>query len=194
MPCYGDARTISEITATFKYVFDPATPKGGGVPRLELIEVGDPFHVGADSVVPVPIFHGTRPILGYRIGGFAYLTDCSRIAEGSWPLLEGLDLLVLDALRDRPHSTHFTLAEAVDVARRIAPRRTLFTHMCHDLGHAETCARLPEGMALAYDGLVVDVSDSRIRNSEPRVPSPEHPPFDKAQGRPGAPEGRAPSV
>ena len=94
--------------------------------------------------MPVPIFHGQRPILGFRLGGFAYLTDCSRIPDESWPLLDGLELLVLDALREKPHPTHFSLAEAVDAARRIDARRTCFTHMCHDLRHGPTCARLPE--------------------------------------------------
>lgn len=163
IPCYGDARTLDDIRTTFKYVFDPATPKGGGVPKLELIEVDAPFTVGGDRFVPVPIFHGKRPILGYRLGAFAYLTDCSRIPDESWPLLEGLDLLVLDALRERPHPTHFTVAEAIEATRRIAPRRALFTHMCHDLAHEPTCARLPEGMALAHDGLVVETAENAER-------------------------------
>jgi phosphoribosyl 1,2-cyclic phosphate phosphodiesterase len=105
----------------------------------------------------VPIFHGQRQILGLRMGNFAYLTDCSRIPDESWPLLEDLDLLVLDALREKPHPTHLSLSEAVDVTRRIAPRRACFTHMCHNLRHADTCAKLPCGMTLAYDGLVVDL-------------------------------------
>jgi phosphoribosyl 1,2-cyclic phosphate phosphodiesterase len=105
----------------------------------------------------VPIFHGDRPILGLRFGAFAYLTDCSRIPDQSWKLLEGLDVLVLDALREKPHPTHFSLNEAVAAAQRIAPKRTYFTHMCHDLGHAATSARLPEGVELAYDGLVLRV-------------------------------------
>jgi phosphoribosyl 1,2-cyclic phosphate phosphodiesterase len=107
--------------------------------------------------VPVPIFHGQRPILGLRFGSFAYLTDCSRIPDESWALLEGLDALVLGALREKPHPTHFSLDEAIGASRRIAPRRTYFTHMCHDLGHAATSARLPAGIELAYDGLVLEV-------------------------------------
>jgi phosphoribosyl 1,2-cyclic phosphate phosphodiesterase len=157
MPCYGDPMTLRDIRRTFAYVFDAATPRGGGVPQLDLYEVAGPFCFGRQEVIPVPIFHGDRAILGYRLGGFAYLTDCSRIPESSWPLLEGLDLLVLDALREARHPTHFSLTEAVEAARRIAPRRTCFTHMCHDLAHAATCARLPEGVELAYDGLVVDL-------------------------------------
>ena len=157
MPCYGDPMTLRDIRRTFAYVFDAATPRGGGLPQLDLYEVAGTFCFGRQEVIPVPIFHGDRAILGYRLGGFAYLTDCSRIPESSWPLLEGLDLLVLDALREARHPTHFSLTEAVEAARRIAPRRTCFTHMCHDLAHAATCARLPEGVELAYDGLVVDI-------------------------------------
>ena len=157
MPCYGDAATLNDLRRTFFYAFDPSTPRGGGLPQLELFRIVGPFCIGRQEIVPVPIFHGQRPILGLRIGTFAYLTDCSRIPDESWALLEGLDLLVLDALRETPHPTHFSLAEAIDVARRIAPRRTCFTHMCHNLRHADTCAKLPHGIELAYDGLVVDL-------------------------------------
>jgi phosphoribosyl 1,2-cyclic phosphate phosphodiesterase len=126
------------------------------VPQLELFRIAGPFCVGRTEVLPVPVFHGQRQILGLRLGPFAYLTDCSRIPDESWPLLEGLDVLVIDALRERPHPTHFSISEAVEATRRIAPRRAFFTHMCHDLPHAGTCARLPPGMALAYDGLVLE--------------------------------------
>jgi len=158
MPCYGDARTIADIRQTFAYAFNPATQKGGGLPQIVTFIIHGPFCVGRQVVVPVPLFHGERPILGLRFGAFAYLTDCSRIPDSSWPLLERLEVLVIDALRDRPHPTHFTVAEAIDASRRIAARRTWFTHMCHDLPHAATSARLPDGMELAYDGLVVECS------------------------------------
>ncbi len=156
MPCYGDVQTLDDIRRMFAYVFDPATPKGGGLPQLELFTIAGPFCIGDLDVEPVPVFHGKRPILGYRFGSFAYLTDCSRVPDEAWPLLEGLDVLVLDALRIRPHPTHFSLDEAVATARTIAADRTFFTHMCHDLAHADTCARLPPGMALAHDGLVLN--------------------------------------
>ena len=105
----------------------------------------------------MPIMHGRRQILGFRVGSFAYLTDCSHIPEASWPLLAGVRTLVIDALRDRPHPTHFSVSEALDAAARVAAERTYFTHICHDLSHAATCARLPAGVELAYDGLVLDV-------------------------------------
>ena len=157
MPCFGDAATLRDVRRTFGYVFDSATLRGGGLPQLELFEIGGPFCIGHQEIIPVPIFHGARAILGLRVGSFAYLTDCSRIPDASWQLLEGVDLLVLDALRETPHPTHFSLSDAVRAAERIAARRTCFTHMCHDLVHAATCARLPQGMELAYDGLVVDL-------------------------------------
>jgi phosphoribosyl 1,2-cyclic phosphate phosphodiesterase len=156
MPCYADAHTIRDIRTVFQYAFDPATPKGGGLPRLELFEIAGAFCIGRSEIQPVPLFHGAREILGFRIGGFAYLTDCNRIPPEAWPLLEGLEVVVLDALRNRPHATHFSLSEAVEASARIGAARTLFTHMCHDLRHAPTCARLPAGVSLAYDGLVVE--------------------------------------
>lgn len=157
MACFADPQTLHEIRTVFAYVFDPATPRGGGIPQLDLFSIAGPFCIGQQEVIPVPIFHGDRPILGLRFGPFAYLTDCSRIPDASWALLQGLDVLVLDALRDKPHPTHFSLEQAVEASRRIGARRTYFTHMCHDLGHEATCARLPEGIQLAYDGLVVSL-------------------------------------
>jgi phosphoribosyl 1,2-cyclic phosphate phosphodiesterase len=157
MACFADARTIGDIRQTFAYAFDARTEKGGGLPQIATFVVQGPFCVGDREIVPVPIMHGQRPILGLRIGSFAYLTDCNQIPEPSMALLGGLDVLVIDALRDRPHPTHFTLGEAVDVSKRIGARQTYFTHMCHDLPHAATTARLPKGFELAYDGLVVDV-------------------------------------
>jgi phosphoribosyl 1,2-cyclic phosphate phosphodiesterase len=92
---------------------------------------------------------------GYRIGSLAYLTDCSAIPETSWSLVEGVDVLVIDALRHRPHPTHFNVAQALAVARRLGPRQAWLTHICHDLPHAVTNATLPENVQLAYDGLSV---------------------------------------
>ena len=158
MACYGDAQTLQDIRRTFHYVFDPNTAKGGGIPDIELFEMTGPLRIGDLDVQPIPLWHGSRPILGFRFGAFAYLTDCNRLDDAAWPLLEGLDTVVIDALRVRTHPTHFSLDEAVAVASRLRAGRTLFTHMCHDLSHEATNARLPQGMALAYDGLVLDIS------------------------------------
>jgi phosphoribosyl 1,2-cyclic phosphate phosphodiesterase len=157
MPVYADAPTLDNLRRTFAYAFEADAPKGGGVPDLRLWTIGGPWCLGRQEVVPVPIRHGPWQILGFRFGRFAYLTDCNGIPAASLALLHGLDCLVLDALRRRPHPTHFSLDQAVAMARQIGAERTLFTHIAHDLGHAETCAALPPGMALAHDGLVVDV-------------------------------------
>ena len=159
IPCLGDSRTVGSVRQMFAYVFDPTTPRGGGLPQLALRALAGPFSFARRTFIPVPLRHGTLPVLGYRLGAFAYLTDCNEIPDVSWPLLEDLDVLVLDALRRRPHSTHFSVEQAVQVAGRIGARRTYFTHMTHDLLHAETCAQLPDSMSLAHDGLVLDVDE-----------------------------------
>ncbi len=154
---WADAATAGDLRRMFAYVFDPPDERGGGVPQIGLAEIEGTFSIGALRVQPVPLFHGARPILGFRFGRFAYLTDCNRIPDEAWPLLEGLDVLVLDALRHRPHPTHFTVAEAVEAAARIGAARTYLTHICHDLPHAETGRILPESVELAYDGLVLEI-------------------------------------
>ena len=145
LDCYADPATLGDIRQTFSYVFDPSTPRGGGLPQLNLIPIEQTLTINGNEIVPVPVFHGKRQILGFRFGSFAYLTDCSRIPDDCWALLHNLEVVVLDALRERPHPTHFSLSEAIEAARRIAAQRTFFTHMCHDLAHEATNARLPEG-------------------------------------------------
>ncbi|MEO7270747.1 MAG: MBL fold metallo-hydrolase [Vicinamibacterales bacterium] len=156
MACYADELTLDDIRRTFGYVFEPGPSTGGGIPEIELFRILGSFCVGRQEVQPVKVMHGRRPILGYRLGGFAYLTDCSEIPDESWPLLHDLDVLVLDALRITPHPTHFSLSEAIAAARRIGARRSYFTHICHDLSHAGISAGLPPGIELAYDGLMVE--------------------------------------
>ena len=153
VPLYGEPRTLEQIRQTFAYAFRTDARAGGGVPDLTTHELdGKPFMIGGQEVVPVPVRHGTWTILGFRFGRFAYLTDCNAIPESSMPLLQDLDVLVLDALRHRPHPTHFTVAQAVEVAKTIGAKQTLLTHICHDLGHEATSATLPPGIAIAYDG------------------------------------------
>jgi phosphoribosyl 1,2-cyclic phosphate phosphodiesterase len=157
LPVYGDAQTLGDVRRTFSYAFDARTEPGGGLPQVVTYVVTGAFCLGDREVVPVPIMHGRRRILGYRVGRFAYLTDCSHIPDASFALLRDLDVLVLGALRHRPHPTHFNVAEASAAAARIGAERTYLTHMCHDLGHAETSAALPERVWLAHDGLVLDI-------------------------------------
>jgi phosphoribosyl 1,2-cyclic phosphate phosphodiesterase len=156
IPCYGDARTLKELRRTFSYIFEPRD-EGGGVPLIVLYPLGGPFSIGGEEFVPVPVWHGRRLVLGFRVRDFAYLTDCSSIPDTSWPLLEGLDTLAIDALRHRPHPTHFTVEQALEVSARLGARRTWLTHVCHDLAHAATNASLPAGVELAYDGLRIDI-------------------------------------
>ena len=157
IPCFADAGTIASLRKMFSYIFEPPTQVGGGLPQLSLFRLAGAFSLGGVEIVPVPLFHGTMPVLGFRLGSFAYLTDCNRIPDESFALLEGVRTLIIDALRHRPHSTHFSVSEATDVAARLGAERTYFTHICHDLGHVATCAALPAGVELAYDGLVLEI-------------------------------------
>jgi phosphoribosyl 1,2-cyclic phosphate phosphodiesterase len=157
IPAFADERTADDLRRSFAYIFNPSTEKGGGIPQIELTTITGPFGIGGVRIQPVPLLHGSRPILGYRLGTFAYLTDCNRLPDEAWPLLEGLDILVLDALRHKAHPTHFTVAEALAVVEQVKPRHTYLTHMCHKLPHAETNASLPAGVELAYDGLVLTI-------------------------------------
>jgi phosphoribosyl 1,2-cyclic phosphate phosphodiesterase len=158
IPGYASRPSWDILKRSFYYAFDGLPREGGGVPQVIDIDVTGPFALNGVRVVPVPLWHGTMPVLGYRLGSFAYLTDCSAIPDDSWPLLDGVETLVLGALRDEPHPTHFTVAQAVEAIARAAPRRAYLTHMNHDLGHVATNARLPVGVELAYDGLVLDVA------------------------------------
>ena len=155
IPVYGSAATLAAIRRTFWYVFEDVEA-GGGKPALDMHAVDAPFPLLGRTVVPVPLHHGQLPILGYRTGRFAYLTDVSAIPETSYPLLRDLDLLVLSALRLRPHPTHLHLERALEEAARIGARRTLFTHIAHEISHAAVSLSLPDGVALAHDGLSVE--------------------------------------
>jgi phosphoribosyl 1,2-cyclic phosphate phosphodiesterase len=156
IPCYGSAETLGNLRRMFSYVFEDG-PEGGGKPQLELVEVGGPFELLGRRFVPVPVWHGETAVLGYRLGDFAYVTDCSRIPETSFRLLEGVRVLILDALRYRPHSTHFSIEEAIAAAARVGPDRTIFTHLSHDIDHDAPAVPLPEGYELGHDGLAFDI-------------------------------------
>jgi phosphoribosyl 1,2-cyclic phosphate phosphodiesterase len=154
--CYADRPTWDVITRVFYYAFDGVPRLGGGIPQIERHDIDGPFRIRGVPITPVPLWHGRMPILGFRFGDLAYLTDCNRIDDAAWDRIAGVDTLVIDALRDKPHATHFSVAEALAVVDRVRPRRAYFTHMTHDLGHAATNARLPAGVELAYDSLVLD--------------------------------------
>lgn len=156
LPVYGNALTLQRLHRMFDYAFedDPAYPSAK--PTLLPIEISGPFELFGQTVIPLSYYHGPLPVLGFRIGDMAYCPDCNRIPEATREQMQGLEVLVLDGLRRRPHPTHFNLAQAVEVARQIGARQTYFTHIAHELKHAETNGELPAGMALAYDGLVCE--------------------------------------
>ena len=155
MRVYCEDQVEARIRKSFDYAFAPeAQNYGGGVPQIVFERITtEPFEVLSQKMIPIRLGHGKFRVLGFRFGQIAYCTDTNGIPAESWPLLEGLDVLVLDALRPQPHPTHFGLDQAIEVAHRLKPKRTFFTHMSHDLEHEATNASLPPGMELAYDGL-----------------------------------------
>ena len=161
LPVYCEDQVEARIRKSFDYCFASeaqAYPRGA-VPQLELERITtEPFWALGLRVVPLRLEHGRFRVLGFRFGNVAYCTDTNRIPEESLALLQGLDVLILDALRPRPHVTHFSLGEAIELAGRIGAKRTLFTHMSHELEHAATNESLPAGMELAYDGLRVPLT------------------------------------
>jgi phosphoribosyl 1,2-cyclic phosphate phosphodiesterase len=155
IPCYGSPATMDKVTASFAYIFEGLSSEGYS-PLLEPFAVDAAFELFGCSVLPVPIFHGSFEATGYRFDNAAYLTDCSEIPESSMALLQGLDLLIIDALRYSPHPNHFNIEGALKVVQALKPRRTLFTHLTHEVRQSDE-ARLPQGVEFAYDGLVVEL-------------------------------------
>jgi phosphoribosyl 1,2-cyclic phosphate phosphodiesterase len=157
IPLYATEETAEVLRRIFDYTLSPnaSYPTRARV-RVELL--GERTCVHGVEFVPIPVRHGHIGIIGYRFGSIAYLTDVSAIPEESFKLLEGLDCVILSALRHKPHPSHATLEQAVEWARRIGARQAWFTHIAHDLGHAETNRALPDGMALAHDGLTFPAS------------------------------------
>ena len=156
MPLYCEADVEAQIRQSFNYAFSdkPVNTHRGARPQLEFRRITtEPFDVLGARVTPLRLRHGGGDVLGFRFGNVAYCTDTNLIPDESMSQLEGLDVLIIDALRPKPHPTHFSLDEAIEVARRLRPRRTVFTHISCYLEHNATNAALPEGMELAYDGM-----------------------------------------
>jgi phosphoribosyl 1,2-cyclic phosphate phosphodiesterase len=159
MPVYCEEQVEARIRKSFDYAFaEEAKGYAGGVPQIDFQRIDlQPFSVLGMQVIPLRLWHGRFRVLGFRFGNIAYCTDTNRIPDESLELLQGLDVLILDALRPRPHATHFGLDEAIAVARRLNPRRTLFTHMSHEIEHQWAEENLPNGMEPAYDGLRIPI-------------------------------------
>lgn len=149
------------IRKSFDYAFSdlPHTHEGAA-PKLSFQRISlEPFEVLGQRLIPIRLKHGPRyEVLGFRFGNIAYCTDTNAIPDESWPLLKDLDVLILDALRNRPHATHFSLPEAVAAAEKIGAKRTYFTHLSHELDYERTNASLPKGMELAFDGLRLELT------------------------------------
>lgn len=159
VPLYCEEIVERQIRAAFSYAFLPPNPElhMGALPKLELRRIGlEPFELLGLTIQPLRLLHGTLPVLGFRFGNVAFCTDVSEIPEETYPLLEGLDVLIVDALREKPHATHFGIPQALAVVERVRPRRTYLTHVSHHLDYEITNARLPEGVELAYDGLRIE--------------------------------------
>ncbi|HET9041144.1 MAG TPA: MBL fold metallo-hydrolase [Gemmatimonadales bacterium] len=160
LPIYGPPETLERLRTSFSYIFDDVRPyEGTSKPSLELhaIEPDRPVDVAGVRVLPLAFRHGHLRVYGYRIGGLAYVTDVKAIPEAERRQMQGLDVLVLNALWWRPHPTHLSISEAIETARSLGARRTYLTHLTHETGHAELAAQLPDGVFPAYDGLTVEV-------------------------------------
>lgn len=155
IPVYGDKRSLENVRRLFPYIFDP--PKqGGGTPKIDLRIVPESLDLFGIHVESFPVLHGSLPVLAYRFDDVAYVTDTNHIPPESMAKLHGLDLLILDAVRYTPHSTHFGLWQAVEVAEQLGAKQVLFTHLSHHFEHTKTNRELPPRMQLAYDGQTIE--------------------------------------
>jgi phosphoribosyl 1,2-cyclic phosphate phosphodiesterase len=158
IPLYAEDEVLDDLRRTFSYIWRE-TQAGGGKPCLTLnrIVAGSSFEMGDTVVDPMRVFHGELPVLAFRFGGrVSYVTDVSDIPPESRKLIAGLDVLLLDAVRRRPHPTHYHFDKSIEVARDLAARLTYFVHLSHDFDHEETERELPDGIRLAYDGLRIN--------------------------------------
>ncbi len=155
IPCFGSDYTIKRIRIMFDYIFND-NAGNGWKPNLTTNVVDSPFELFKLHVMPVEISHGSASIFGYRINDVAYITDCSMIPERSFADLKGVKILILGALRFKPHPTHFSVQQALDASARISPERTILTHLSHSLDYTRDNPSLPAGIEFAYDGMRIE--------------------------------------
>jgi phosphoribosyl 1,2-cyclic phosphate phosphodiesterase len=159
LPIYGSADTLEHLAQRFAYIFDESVVAAPGTPKPELTTIPlkpeREVRIAGLPVTPIPLAHGPSQVYGYRIGPVGYLTDVKTVPERAIALLRGVRVLVLNALFERPHPTHLSIPEAIEVARAVGAPRTLFTHLTHNSSHADLATRLPAGVEPAYDGLTV---------------------------------------
>ncbi|HEX3019819.1 MAG TPA: MBL fold metallo-hydrolase [Chitinispirillaceae bacterium] len=159
LPVYGSDESISNITKTFSYIFDPETTIGGGIPKLDLYAVKESFNIFEKSITVIEVKHGNLDgCFGYRIGPLAYIPDIKSIDQSNLEKLKGTEVLILNCLRNTPaHCTHLTLSESMELARIISPRICYFIHMCHDIHYETDSEKLESWMKFSFDGLVVNI-------------------------------------
>ncbi len=160
MPLFADAVTASQLRERYAYAFTDLFPFYGGKPDLILHEFDGPFTPFDDEIIPIPVPHGRSIVHGFRFDKLAYVTDAKEIPETSKELLRGLDILVINALRERPHPTHLSLSEAVAVVEELKPRQAYLVHLSHELGHEEATKQLSPGIEVAYDGMTVETKEN----------------------------------
>lgn len=155
---YADRLTVDALHKRMPYCFSQNPYPGAPIIKTNVLTPGTPFTINDITITPFVVMHGKLPILGYRIDDFVYITDMLHLPVESMALLDGVKVLVMNALRLKSHRTHQSLSEAIDMATRIAPQQTYFIHMSHTIGlHSEVQAQLPARVDLAYDGLFFEV-------------------------------------
>ena len=155
LPLYATPDAAEFMRNMFRYIFE-ADYKYGSLPLVELLPIDGPVELFGARFEPVTVIHGETPILGFRFGSAAYLTDHSDVPAAALEKLRGLDILFLDALRYKPHPTHSTVEQSLKIVDELKPERAFFTHICHDLPHEATNATLPPNVRLAYDGMKLE--------------------------------------
>ncbi|HMS63660.1 MAG TPA: MBL fold metallo-hydrolase [Ignavibacteria bacterium] len=155
---YGNQTTVDEMKISFRYVFDEELIKYKSVPLVKFHVIKNKiFKIKDTEIIPIECLHGNLKIFGFRIKNFAYITDCSSISDEEAKKLTGLKVLVLNALRIRPHPTHLNLQEAIEISKKAKPKKTYFTHLTHDILHEKINSTLPKGIELAYDNLEFNI-------------------------------------
>jgi phosphoribosyl 1,2-cyclic phosphate phosphodiesterase len=159
LPLYATETTLDVLRRSFSYAFTPMERVSDALYRPELVPtlIDGPFELFGRTWTPIPMIHGRFTVLGFRIGDFAYCTDCNEIPPASRELLAGLDTLIIDGLRPRPHPTHLSFEQSLEIIAALRPRRAFFTHMAHDMTHAQLEAALPPHVRPAHDGLRLTV-------------------------------------
>ncbi|ACB83749.1 MBL fold metallo-hydrolase [Natranaerobius thermophilus] len=156
IPCFASSETVKNLKNMYSYVFRGGDPYTSS-PKVTLHSISSSFELNGLTINPIPIYHGKSLILGYRIGRFAYLTDCSQIPPDSYKFLQGLHTLVIGALRYRSHPNHLSVDEAVETVNKINPEVAYFTHMTHDLDYYQLNEQLPVNIKPAFDNLTIQV-------------------------------------